>query len=51
MKYLFIIAMKKEADDIINHYKLDKIDDNYYKKDNLACSAEGFAPSWLAKSW
>ena len=34
MKYLFIIAMKKEADDIINHYKLDKIDDNYYKKDN-----------------
>lgn len=35
MKYLFIIAMKKEAGDIINHYKLDKIDDNYYKKDNL----------------
>ncbi len=35
MKYLFIIAMKKEADDIINLYKLDKIDDNYYKKDNL----------------
>lgn len=35
MKYLFIIAMKKEASDIINHYKLDKIDDNYYKKDNL----------------
>lgn len=35
MKYLFVIAMKKEAGDIINHYKLDKIDDNYYKKDNL----------------
>lgn len=35
MKYLFIIAMEKEASDIINHYKLDKIDDNYYKKDNL----------------
>lgn len=35
MKYLFIIAMKKEASDIINHYKLDKKDDNYYKKDNL----------------
>ena len=35
MKYLFIIAMKKEASDIINHYKLDKIDNNYYKKDNL----------------
>lgn len=35
MKYLFIIAMEKEASEIINHYKLDKIDDNYYKKDNL----------------
>ncbi len=35
MKYLFIIAMKKEASDIINHYKLNKIDDNYYKKDDL----------------
>ena len=35
MKYLFIIAMEKEASDIIEHYKLNKIDDNYYKKDNL----------------
>lgn len=35
MKYLFIIAMKKEAFDLIDHYKLDKIDDNYYKKGNL----------------
>ena len=31
MKYLFVIAMKKEANDLINHYKLNKIDDNYYK--------------------
>lgn len=35
MKYLFIIAMEKEASDIIEHYKLNKIDDNYYKRDNL----------------
>ena len=35
MKYLFIIAMEKEASDIIEHYKLNKIDDSYYKKDNL----------------
>ena len=35
MKYLFIIAMEKEASDIIKHYKLNKIDDNYYKRDNL----------------
>ena len=25
MKYLFIIAMEKEASDIIEHYKLNKI--------------------------
>lgn len=35
MKYLFVIAMKKEANDLINHYKLNKVDDNYYKKDNI----------------
>ena len=35
MKYLFIIAMEKEASDIIEHYKLNKINDNYYKRDNL----------------
>lgn len=35
MKYLFIIAMEKEASNIIEHYKLNKIDDNYYKRDNL----------------
>ena len=35
MKYLFIIAMEKEASDIIEHYKLNKIDNNYYKRDNL----------------
>lgn len=35
MKYLFVIAMKKEANDLINHYKLNKVDDNYYKKDKI----------------
>lgn len=35
MKYLFVIAMKKEANDLINYYKLNKVDDNYYKKDNI----------------
>ena len=35
MKYLFVIAMKKEAKSIIKHYNLEKIDDNYYKKDNI----------------
>ena len=35
MKYLFVIAMKKEANDLINHYKLNKIDDKYYKKYNI----------------
>ena len=35
MKYLFVIAMEKEANVIINHYNLKKISDNYYKKDNL----------------
>ncbi len=34
MKYLFVIAMEKEAQKIIKHYKLKKIDDNYYKNDN-----------------
>ena len=35
MKYLFIIAMEKEAKEIINHYELEKVDNNYYIKDNL----------------
>lgn len=35
MKYLFIIALEKEAKVIANHYNLNKIDDNYYKKDNI----------------
>lgn len=35
MKYLFVIAMQKEANEIINHYKLDKIDNNYYKNNNI----------------
>ena len=35
MKYLFVIAMEKEAKIIIENYKLKKINDNYYKKDNL----------------
>lgn len=35
MKYLFVIAMQKEAKEIINHYELKKISENYYKKDNI----------------
>lgn len=35
MKYLFVIALKKEAEIIIDHYNLNKITDNYYKKDNI----------------
>ncbi len=35
MKYLFVIAMQKEAKDIIKHYNLEKINENYYKKDNI----------------
>ncbi len=35
MEYLFVIAMKKEAKEIIKYYKLNKIDNNYYKRDNI----------------
>jgi len=35
MKYLFVIAMQKEAKEIINHYNLNTISKNYYKKDNI----------------
>lgn len=35
MKYLFVVAMEKEANDIINYYKLDKIYNNYYKRDKV----------------
>lgn len=36
MKYLFVIAMKKEAKEIIKHYDLKKIDNNYYLRDNIS---------------
>ncbi len=36
MKYLFVIAMEKEAKDIIKHYGLNKIDNNYYQFDNIS---------------
>lgn len=29
MKYLFVIAMQKEAGEIIKHYNLKKINKNY----------------------
>lgn len=35
MKYLFVIALKKEAEVIAKHYNLEKIEDNYYKNDNI----------------
>ena len=35
MKILFIIAMDREAIKFANDYKLNKITDNYYKKDNI----------------
>lgn len=35
MKYLFVIAMEKEAKDVIKHYGLNKIDDNYYGINNI----------------
>lgn len=34
MKYLFVIAMQKESKEIINHYGLKKVDENYYKNGN-----------------
>lgn len=36
MKYLFVIAMEKEAKDIIKHYGLNKVDNNYYQLDNIS---------------
>lgn len=35
MKYLFVIAMEKEASEIIKNYKLNKVNNNYYSKDNI----------------
>lgn len=35
MKYLFVIAMEKEALEIIKNYKLEKVDNNYYSHDNI----------------
>lgn len=35
MNYLFVIAMKKEAEKIIEHYALKKVNDNYYKQNNI----------------
>ena len=35
MKYLFVIALEKEAKIIKEHYNLDEITNNYYKKDNI----------------
>lgn len=34
MKYLFVIAMKREANKIIEKYDLKKITDNYYKSED-----------------
>ena len=35
MKYLFVIALEKEAKIIKEHYNLVEITNNYYKKDNI----------------
>lgn len=35
MKILFVIAMERESLTLINHYKLKKITNNYYKKDDI----------------
>ena len=36
MNILFVIAMKKEANEIIKHYNLEKQKENFYKKNNIS---------------
>lgn len=50
MKYLFVIAMKKEAIEIINHYKLEMVDDNYYRKDNISLIITDISRNGITKS-
>jgi len=36
MNILFVIAMQKEANEIIKHYNLEKQKENFYKKNNIS---------------
>lgn len=50
MKYLFIIAMEKEAKEIIKHYNLNKIDNNYYKNGNIELLITGVSRNGVTSS-
>ena len=41
MNILFVIAMKKEANKIIEHYNLKEQTETFYQKDNISLIIEG----------
>lgn len=50
MKILFVIAMQSEAVHIINKYNLRKIDDNYFRKDNIELIITGVSRNGITNS-
>lgn len=50
MKYLFVIAMEKEANTLIKHYNLKKIKNNYYKNNNIELIVTDITRNGVVKS-
>lgn len=43
LKILFVIAMEKEAKELIKNYKLEKVNDKFYQKDELSLIITGIS--------
>lgn len=50
MKYLFVIAMRKEANVLIEHYNLENVSDNYYKNNNIELIITDITRNGVVKS-
>lgn len=50
MNYLFVIAMENEAKPLLEKYNLEKVRDNFFKKDNLSLVITGVSRNAVVKS-